>query len=342
MDLKQAINAVVQGDSLSAGEMRAVMRIIMSGEATQAQIGGFLVGLRMKGETIEEIAAAAQVMRELALRVEVAPDHLVDTCGTGGDGARTFNISTAAAFVVAAAGGRVAKHGNRSVSSSSGSADVLEQLGVNIALSAAQVADCIESIGIGFLFAPAHHGAMQHAIGPRRELGVRTIFNLLGPLTNPASAPNQVLGVYDRNLVEPLAEVLKLLGGRHAMVVHAQDGLDEISLGSETWVAELVHGKVQTYRLQPESLGVAPAPAEVLAVNSPQESAAMIRAALSNESGPARDVVMVNAGAAIYVAGLEDTLANGIARARDVLAEGAALQKLEELVDYSCRLGGPA
>lgn len=338
MDMKQAINRVVEGGSLDSAQMRQVMGIIMSGEATEAQIGGFLIGLRMKGETIEEIAAAAEVMRELAVKVETAPDYLVDTCGTGGDGHHTFNISTAAAFVVAAAGGRVAKHGNRSVSSSSGSADVLEQMGVDITLPPERVADCIESVGLGFLFAPAHHGAMKHAIGPRRELGVRTIFNLLGPLTNPACAPNQLLGVYDKTLVEPLAQVSKLLGSRHVMVVHADDGLDEISISSETSVAELVHGEVQTFRLKPESLGFNRAPIDDISVESPEQSMEMIQQVLMNQPGPALDVVLANAGAAIYVSGLEDTLANGIRRAREVVADGSAMNKMNELIEYSRRV----
>ena len=256
MDIQTAIRAVVERQDLTAEQMRAVMRAIMTGAATPAQIGGFLIGLRMKGETVEEIAAAAEVMRELAVRVGVSGPHLVDTCGTGGDGVSTFNISTASAFVVAAAGGKVAKHGNRSVSSKSGSADVLEAAGVSLDLTPEQVAQCVNEVGVGFMFAPKHHGAMKHAIGPRREMGVRTIFNLLGPLTNPAGAPNQVVGVFSDQWVEPLAQVLHRLGSEHVMVVHAEDGMDEISIGAPTRVAELKHGKIHTYTVTPEQLGL--------------------------------------------------------------------------------------
>lgn len=255
MDMPAAIRTVVERRDLSAEQMRGIMRTIMTGEATPAQIGGFLIGLRMKGETVDEIAAAAGVMRELATPVTARVDHLVDTCGTGGDGASTFNISTAVAFVAAAAGAHVAKHGNRSVSSKSGSADVLEAAGVNLDLSAEQVARCIEEVGVGFLFAPRHHGAMKHAIGPRKEMGVRTIFNVLGPLTNPAGAPNQVLGVFSADLVEPLAHVLKQLGSRHVMVVHAEDGLDEISIAAPTKVAQL-KGEISVATITPEDFNL--------------------------------------------------------------------------------------
>jgi anthranilate phosphoribosyltransferase len=251
VDMQAAIRRVTERQDLSADEMVAVMQLIMTGQATPAQIGGFLIGLRMKGETVDEIAAAARVMRELATPVPVSGEHLVDTCGTGGDGASTFNISTASALVAAAAGARVAKHGNRSVSSSCGSADVLEAAGVNLDLTPAQVAQCIDRIGVGFLFAPKHHSAMRHAIGPRKEMGVRTLFNLLGPLTNPGGAPNQVLGVFSAQWLEPLARVLGKLGSEHVLVVHADDGLDEISIGSATQVAELKEGKVDCYRIAP-------------------------------------------------------------------------------------------
>jgi len=260
MNIQQAIAELIEGHDLDGAGMREVMQAIMHGETTPAQIGGFLIALRMKGESVEEIAAATRVMRELVTPVPVNGEHLVDTCGTGGDRANTFNISTACAFVVAAAGGQVAKHGNRSVSSSSGSADVLEAAGVCLELQPQEVARCIERIGVGFMFAPQHHGAMKHAIGPRRELGVRTLFNLLGPLTNPAGAPNQVLGVYDRAWIEPLAEVLLKLGSRHVMVVHAEDGLDEISIASPTLVAEGRDGEVRCYRIAPEDFGLARQP----------------------------------------------------------------------------------
>ena len=331
MSVQAAIARVVAGDDLDGAQMGAAFRAVMEGEATPAQIGGLLVALRLKGETVTEIAAAAQVMREFALPVEVAPGHLVDTCGTGGDGAGLFNVSTAAGFVVAAAGGRVAKHGNRSVSSASGSADVLEALGVRIELPPDAIARCIDAVGFGFMFAPAHHRATRHALGPRRELGIRTLFNLLGPLTNPARPPNQVVGVYSAALVEPIAQVLGVLGSRHVLVVHAEDGLDEISLGSATQVAELRDGVVRCYRVEPEQFGLARVPSAQLAVADVPASVTVLRAALSGEPGPARDIVALNAGAAIYVAGLSSSLADGVTRAQELLAGGAALDRVAAL-----------
>jgi len=335
MDMSAAIKAVTERRDLSPEEMRSVMRTIMTGEATQAQIGGFLIGLRMKGETVDEIAAAAEVMRELAAHVGASGPHLVDTCGTGGDGARTFNISTASAFVVAAAGGKVAKHGNRSISSKSGSADVLEAAGVNLEITPEQVAQCIDEVGVGFMFAPMHHGAMKHAIGPRREMGVRTVFNVLGPLTNPASAPNQVLGVFSKDLVEPLAQVLAKLGSEHVLVVHADDGMDEISIGSSTTVTELKDGKITTYKIHPQDFGLQQGDVAALAVDGAEQSLAMVKAVLSNESGPARDIVQLNAGAAIYVAGLAGSLAEGIQKAGEVISSGEAAKKLDALVSLT-------
>ncbi|MGI9302674.1 MAG: anthranilate phosphoribosyltransferase [Gammaproteobacteria bacterium] len=335
MNIQQAIAAVIDGKNLNAEDMTAVMRAIMTGEATPSQIGGFLVGLRVKGETAEEIAAAAAVMRGLATKVNVGPEHLVDTCGTGGDGAETFNISTASALVTAAAGGRVAKHGNRSVSSKSGSADVLEAAGVKLDLGPEQVGRCIEAVGFGFLFAPAHHGAMKHAIGPRREMAVRTIFNLLGPLTNPAGAPNQVIGVFSEHWVVPMAEVLGRLGSNHVFVVHAEDGLDEISIGAPTVVAELRDGEVRSYRIAPEDFGLERGDIASLKVESAQDSLATVKRALNNESGPARDVVLLNSGAAICAAGLADDLQGGVQRARDAIAPGAAASTLDRLVALS-------
>jgi anthranilate phosphoribosyltransferase len=332
MDMQSAIRAVTERRDLSGDQMRDVMRLIMTGEATQSQIGGFLVGLRMKGETVEEIAAAAEVMRELATRVPAHVDHLVDTCGTGGDGAGTFNISTTSAFVVAAAGAKVAKHGNRSVSGKTGSADVLEAAGVKLELTPDDVARCIKEVGVGFMFAPKHHGAMKHAIGPRREMGVRTVFNLLGPLTNPASAPHQVIGVFSDQWVEPVARVLGLLGSRHVLVVHSEDGLDEISLGGATHVAELKGGTVQTFTVTPEQFGVTRRPISDLVANDAAESLAIMRRVLDNQPGPARDVVQLNAGAAIYAADLAPTLEAGFKRAGEVLASGEAKRKLEQLV----------
>lgn len=335
MDMQQAIRAVAEQQDLSGAQMQAIMRIIMTGEASQAQIGGFLIGLRMKGETVEEIAAAAGVMRELAAHVEVSGEHLVDTCGTGGDATGSFNISTASAIVAAAAGARVAKHGNRSVSSSSGSADVLEAAGVRLDLTPSQVARCIDEVGVGFMFAPAHHGAMKHAIGPRREMGVRTIFNVLGPLTNPAGAPNQVVGVFAEQWLEPLARVLGRLGSRHVLVVRSEDGMDEISVGAPTQIAELRGGEVSRYAVQPEQFGLARADVSALKVASAEESLAVIRSVLANQPGPTQDVVALNAGGAIYTAGLADTLQAGVARVQEVIESGAANAKLDELVAFT-------
>lgn len=335
MDMQAAIKAVTERQDLSSEQMQQVMRTIMTGEATPAQIGGFLIGLRMKGETVDEIAAAARVMRELATGVKVSGEHVVDIVGTGGDSSNTFNISTASTFVVAAAGGTVAKHGNRSVSSRSGSADLLEAAGVNLEIGPEQVARCIEEVGVGFMFAPLHHSAMKHAIGPRREMAVRTIFNVLGPLTNPAGAPNQLLGVFSKELVEPLAEVLRQLGSNHVMVVHSEDGMDEISIGAPTYVAELKNGSIDCYTVQPEDFGLARTDISALVVDGPAQSLAMIKAVLAGEKGPARDIVLLNAGAAIYVADLAENLAAGIARAAEVIDSGEAAKKLDALVAVS-------
>ncbi len=332
MNMQQAINQVLARHDLSSEEMTEVMRTIMTGGATDAQIGGFLVGLRMKGETVTEITAAAAVMRELAARVNASSDYLVDTCGTGGDASGTFNISTASAFVTAAAGAEVAKHGNRSISSKSGSADVLEAAGVRLDLSPEQVAECIADVGVGFMFAPAHHGAMKHAIGPRREMGARTIFNVLGPLTNPAGAPNQVLGVFSDELLEPLANVLQRLGSRHVLVVHARDGLDEISIGEKTEIAELKNGQVRRFSIQPEDFGFKRAPISEIKAGDAGESLAIIRSVLEDNPGPARDIVQLNAGAAIYAAGIADSLADGMEKADEAIASGEARSRLDKLV----------
>jgi len=289
----------------------------------------------MKGETVEEIAAAAEVMRELAHKVDVSGDHVVDIVGTGGDNAHTFNISTASCFIVAAAGGKVAKHGNRSVSSKSGSADLLETAGVSLDLTPEQVEQCIEHVGVGFMFAPKHHSAMKHAIGPRREMAVRTIFNILGPLTNPADAPNQLMGVFSADLVEPLANVFRSLGSHHVMVVNAEDGLDEISIASDTHVAELKDGEVTTWTIRPEDYGIERGSLDAIRVEDAQQSLDMIRSVLANKAGPARDIVVLNSGAALYVAGLSDSMAAGVELARDTLASGRAAEKLDELVELS-------
>jgi anthranilate phosphoribosyltransferase len=313
------------------------MRTIMSGGATPAQIGAFLIALRAKGETVEEVAAAAEVLREMATKVPVSGPHVIDTCGTGGDANQTFNISTTAAFVVAAAGGKVAKHGNRSVSSRSGSADVLEAAGINLDLTPDQVKACIDRVGVGFLFAQRHHGAMKYAIGPRREIGVRTLFNLLGPLTNPAGALNQLVGVYAERWVEPVAMVLQKLGSRHVLVVHAEDGLDEISITSPTLVAELKDGKIETYTVTPEQFGFKRATLKQITVDTVAASLKMMLAVLNGEPGPARDIVALNAGAAIYAANLVDSLEAGVAKAQAVIADGSARRKLDELVELSRR-----
>jgi anthranilate phosphoribosyltransferase len=335
MHIQLALQKLLHKQDLVADEMREIMRLIMSGKASDAQIGGFLIALRCKGETIDEIAAAAEVMRELASKVTVTGEHVIDTCGTGGDGANTFNISTACAFVVAAAGGQVAKHGNRSVSSSCGSADVLEAAGVNLDLSAEQVAQCVNDIGVGFLFAPKHHGAMKHTIKVRKEMGVRTLFNLLGPLSNPADAPNQLIGVFAHEWVEPLAQVLKKLGSRHVLVVHADDGLDEISIASATTMAELKDDTVSTYTITPEQFGFKRANLIDLAVDGAASSLIMVKSALDNKEGAARDIVQFNAGAAIYAANITDTLAAGIEKAGQLIANGAARAKFDALIAYS-------
>ena len=336
MNINQAIKAVIEKKNLNESEMLDVMNSIMTGQTTDAQIGAFLVGLSMKGETIEEITASAKVMRSLATPVEIKSNkYLVDTCGTGGDGLGLFNISTASAFVVAAAGGKVAKHGNRSISSKSGSADVLESAGVNLNLSPSLISECITQIGVGFMFAPAHHSAMKHAIGPRKELAVRTIFNVLGPLTNPAKAPNQVMGVYDKNLIEPIANVLKELGSRHVMVVHSDDGLDEFSIADKTYVAELKDGNVSTYSVHPEDFGLTLGDLKDIRADNADASLALITEAFSGRNGTAKNIISLNAGAAIYVSGLTTSLQSGIDRANQVLSDGSSQKKLDEYIKIS-------
>lgn len=338
MDMQSAIHAISERRDLSHAEMTAVMRLIMTGQATPAQIGGFLLGMRMKGETVDELAAAAAVMRELALKVEVGGLHLVDIVGTGGDGSSTFNISTASTFVVAAAGGRVAKHGNRAVSSKSGSADLLEAAGVRLDLHPEQVRHCIDEVGVGFMFAPMHHAAMRHAVGPRKEMAVRTLFNLLGPLTNPAGAAHQVLGVFSSEWVRPIAEVLQRLGSVHALVVHSRDGMDEISVAAPTEVAELRDGRIVTYEIVPEDFGLPRGDMTALKVADAHASLAIIEGVLVGKPGPARDIVVLNAGAAIYAADLVDTLAAGVEKAAAVIDSGAAYEKLLALVRVSNRV----
>ncbi|HIG65560.1 MAG TPA: anthranilate phosphoribosyltransferase [Methyloprofundus sp.] len=335
MNIQTALQTVLNKQDLTRPEMLDVMHSIMSGDATSAQIAGFLIALRCKGETVAEITAAAEVMRALATRVEIQGEHIIDTCGTGGDGANTFNISTTCAFVVAAAGGTVAKHGNRSVSSRSGSADVLEAAGVDLDLSAEQVTRCVNSIGVGFLFAQKHHGAMRHVAAARKEMGVRTLFNLLGPLANPAAAPNQLIGVFAKQWLEPLAQVLKTLGSKHILIVNAEDGLDEISIASETSVAELNNGEITTYTITPEQFGLQRADLADLAVNDVAHSLAVVKSVLDNQPGPALDIVILNAGAAIYAADLADSLVTGINKAKEVITSGAAKEKLNALVNFN-------
>lgn len=336
MDIKQALGRVVERIDLTSAEMQDVMQAIMSGQCSDAQIAALLVALRMKSESIDEIEGAARVMRDLASRVTLASqNHVVDIVGTGGDGANLFNVSTASAMVVAAAGAKVAKHGNRAVSSKSGSADLLEAAGINLALSSEQVARCIDSVGVGFLFAVNHHGAMKHAIAARREVGLRTLFNLLGPLTNPAFVTRQVVGVFNPALCRPMAEVLGRLGSVHALVVCAKDGLDEVSLATATHVAELKNGEVREFVITPEELGVTSQSLVGLSVSDSAESLALIKNALgkraTNESVKAADIIKLNAGAAIYVAGITQTWKQGVALADDLMCSGQALEKLNDL-----------
>ncbi|MCP4880243.1 MAG: anthranilate phosphoribosyltransferase [Gammaproteobacteria bacterium] len=335
MNMQQAIAAVTERRDLQQDEMRAVMNIIMTGDATQAQVGGFLIGLRMKGETVDEMTGAVEAMRALAMGVEATGEHVIDTCGTGGDSSGIFNVSTACAFIVAAAGGQVAKHGNRSISSKSGSSDLLETAGLNLALKPDQVAQCIREVGVGFMFAPAHHSAMKHAIGPRREMAVRTIFNILGPLTNPAGAPHQLLGVFSREWQRPMAEVLLRLGSKHVMVVHSEDGLDEISIAAPTHVVELKEGNITEYTIDPVTYGLAHNSLQDMVVDGSEQSLAVIHSAFANQPGAPLDMLLLNAGAAIYVADLADSIEEGIAKARAVITSGQAQEKMDQLLALS-------
>jgi anthranilate phosphoribosyltransferase len=339
VDITQALDTVVNNQNLAAAEMRDVMRQIMTGQATAAQVGAFLVALRMKGESIDEIAGAVEVMRELATGVEVSGDYLVDIVGTGGDESNLFNVSTASSFVVAASGGRVAKHGNRSVSSSSGAADLLEAAGVNLSLSPEQVAQCVDQLGVGFMFAPAHHSAMKHAIGPRRELGLRTIFNILGPMTNPAGVEQQLIGVYDQALCRPMAEVLGRLGAKHIMVVNSADGLDEISIADETNVAEFKDGKITEYAIKPEAYFGNRQSLDGLSVSDAKQSFDIISDALGKQQGEnaekAADLIAINAGAALYVAGCAADLKQGVAMAQDAIVSGLARAKISDFAAFT-------
>jgi anthranilate phosphoribosyltransferase len=333
---QEAINRLCDKREIFYDEMVDLMRQVMEGKVAPVQLAAILMGLHVKTESVSEIAAAASVMREFSTKVDAGGvDHLVDTCGTGGDKAHTFNISTTAAFVAAAAGARVAKHGGRAVSSQSGSADVLEGLGVNLALTAEQVGLCIREVGVGFMFAPNHHPAMKHAAPVRKELGMRTILNILGPLTNPAGAPNQVMGVFHADLVGIQARVLKMLGSKHVLTVHGQDGLDEITITGPTFVAELKHDFITEYSIEPRQFGLDTAPIEALQAKSADDSRARLQAVLANEAGPSRDVVVLNAAAALYVSGVAPSLWDGVALAREAIASGGARRKLEQLVQFT-------
>lgn len=336
MKPQDALLRVIEHREIFHDEMISLMRQIMQGEISPVMTAAILTGLRVKKETVGEITAAAQVMRELSTRIEVADNsRFVDIVGTGGDGAHTFNISTAAMFVAAAAGAKVAKHGNRSVSSSSGSADVLESLGANIMLTPAQVGECLAATGIGFMFAPNHHSAMKNVAPVRREMGVRTIFNILGPLTNPAGAPNTLLGVFHPDLVGILVRVMERLGAKHVLVVHGKDGMDEISLGAATMVGELKDGKISEYEIHPEDYGLQMSSNRSLRVGNAGESKAMLYSALANEEGTAREIVALNAGTALYVANVAASIPQGIALAREVIVSGAARAKLDEFVCFT-------
>ncbi len=336
MVFKDVLSQLLERQDLTQDTMLAVMRQVMSGELTPAQIAAFLIALRAKGETVDEIAAAAMVMRELSTKVAIQDTkHLIDTCGTGGDGIQTFNVSTVCAFVAAAAGAKVAKHGGRSVSSTCGSADVLEAMGVNVNQTPEQVAASVNEIGIGFMFAPNHHSAMKHAAPVRRELGIRTLFNLLGPMTNPATARRQVMGVFDKNLTGKLAKVLQKLGSEHVLVVHGADGMDEISFTGDTFVAELKNGQVNEYVLNPAQFGLATHQLKEIQIKDATESKAMILDVLNGKKGAARDIVLMNAGAAIYVSGQAESLQAGIEKAAAVIDSAAALEKLNQLIERS-------
>lgn len=336
--MQQAIDKVTKNQDLTEIEMMDVMTNIMEGKATAAQIGGFLTALKMKGETVEEITGGAKVMRDKALKLDLPNTYAIDTCGTGGDQANTFNVSTAVAFVAAAAGVTVVKHGNRSVSSRCGSADVLEELGVNIHLAPEKISKSVERLKLGFVFAPNFHQAMKYAIAPRRELGIRTIFNVLGPLTNPAKVQGQVLGVYDEGLTEVLAEVLRSLGVDRAMVVHGLDGLDEITITTKTKVSELKDGKIITYSLDPQSFHLPLASKQEILGGGPKENAEIVLGILRGEKGARRNMVLINAAAAIYVGKKAESLEEGIDRAREVIDNGLALEKLQEFIKVSQEL----
>ena len=335
MEIKEALSELIKGQDLQREDMSSVMLQILEGRSTDAQIGAFLVALSIKGESIDEVISAVGVMRDLSIKVEVGSKYLVDTCGTGGTGVSIFNVSTASAFVASACGARVAKHGNRSATRSSGSADLLEQAGLSLELSPKDVSRCIEEVGMGFMFAAAHHSAMKYAIGPRKEIGLKTMFNILGPLTNPAGALNQVVGVYHKRWVRPIAEVLKELGSIHVLVVHSKDHLDEISIADETYVAELVNGSIKEYVIKPEDFGFNKQPLDDLIVSSPSESLSLVKQGLLDKNYAASSMIAMNAGAALYAAGVTNSLRKGVLIATECVKSGKGVKKLEELVSFS-------
>ena len=335
MEIKEALSEIIKGNDLSREEMSSVVLQILEGRSTDAQIGAFLVALNIKGESVNEVVGTVNVMRELSEKVEASSHHLVDTCGTGGTGIGIFNVSTAAAFIACACGAKVAKHGNRSATRSSGSADLLEHAGLSLELSPKDVSRCIEEVGVGFMFAPAHHGAMKHTVGPRKEMGLKTIFNLVGPLTNPAGALNQVIGVYAKKWVRPIAEVLKELGSNHVLVVHSKDHLDEISIAEETYVAELINGSIKEYVIGPEDFGFIKKPLDSLMVSSASESLSIIKQGLLNKNYAASSMIAMNSGAALYVSGVAGSLKEGVSVAKNCVESGEGLKKLDELVVFS-------
>ena len=335
MEIKEALSEIIKGNDLSREEMSSVVLQILEGRSTDAQIGAFLVALNIKGESVNEVVGTVNVMRELSEKVEASSHHLVDTCGTGGTGVGIFNVSTAAAFIACACGAKVAKHGNRSATRSSGSADLLEHAGLSLELSPKDVSRCIEEVGVGFMFAPAHHSAMKHTVGPRKEMGLKTIFNLVGPLTNPAGALNQVIGVYAKKWVRPIAEVLKELGSNHVLVVHSKDHLDEISIAEETYVAELINGSIKEYVIGPEDFGFIKKPLDSLMVSSASESLSIIKQGLLNKNYAASSMIAMNSGAALYASGVAGSLKEGVSEAKNCVESGEGLKKLDELVIFS-------
>ncbi len=337
MNIQEGINTVASNQSLDQKEMSSIMSEILEGNATDAQIGAFLIGLSMKGETIEEVLGAVEVMRRLSAKVDTDLPILVDTCGTGGSGIGIFNVSTASAFVASQCGAKVAKHGNRSATRKSGSADLLEQAGVSLALKPNEVADCIKNIGLGFMFAPSHHSAMRHVVGPRREIAQKSIFNILGPLTNPASATRQVMGVYNKRWMNPIANVLKELGSEHILIVHSQDGLDEISIASPTSITEMKDGKIFDYEITPEDFGFKTSSLKGLEVNSPQESLELVHSALTGQREEAGAMISMAAGAALYVSEVSDSLKSGINLAHECVNDGGGIEKLNQFVEYSSK-----